>query len=121
MSPGDGGGPGVTSSEAPTAQTANRQAASAVESSGYWQGRRDFVTAWLPYADREAVEVFALREFDRGESAAYLIAEQIERDQRIAERMASIEVAAAEDWTAASRRPSHAELVERRAVVVVPR
>ncbi len=31
MSPGDGGGPGVTSSEAPTAQTASHQAASAVQ------------------------------------------------------------------------------------------
>jgi len=31
VSPGDGGGPGVTSSEAPTAQTASHQAASAVK------------------------------------------------------------------------------------------
>ncbi len=31
MSPGDDGGPGVTSSEAPTAQTASHQAASAVQ------------------------------------------------------------------------------------------
>lgn len=39
----------------------------------------------------------------------------------VAQREASHAVSAAVDWSAASRRPSHAELVERRAVVKVPR
>jgi len=82
-----------------------------------WAERRNSVVAWLPHATREAVEAFALRHFDRAESAAYLIAEQIERDQRIAERMASIEVSQALDWTKQARRPSYAELTRRRAVV----
>lgn len=82
-----------------------------------WTERRNSVVAWLPHATREAVEAFALRHFDRSESAAYLIAEQIERDQRIAERMASIEVSQALDWTKQARRPSYAELTRRRAVV----
>jgi hypothetical protein len=37
-----------------------------------------------------------------------------------AQRQASHAISAAEDWTAASRRPSHAELVRRRAEVVRP-
>ncbi len=82
-----------------------------------WAKRRDSVVAWLPHATREAIEVFALRHFDRAESAAFLVAEQIERDQRIAERMASIEISQALDWTAQSSRPSHAELVRRRSVI----
>jgi hypothetical protein len=82
-----------------------------------WTGRRDFVAAWLPHATREAVEAFALRHFDRGESAAFLVAEQIERDELKAQREASYAVCEAEDWTAASRRPSHAQLVARRSVV----
>ncbi len=81
--------------------------------------RRKSVVAWLPHATREAVEAFALRHFDRAESAAFLIAEQIERDQRIAERMASIEISQALDWSAQSRRPSHDELVRRRSAVIV--
>jgi len=35
-------------------------------------------------------------------------------------RQASHAISSAVDWTAASKRPSHAELVRRRAVVVVP-
>ncbi len=84
-----------------------------------WTERRNSVVAWLPHATREAVEAFALRHFDRAESAAFLIAEQIERDQRIAERMASIEISQALDWSAQSRRPSHDELVRRRSAVIV--
>jgi len=87
------------------------------DAENYWQGRRDSVAAWLPHATREAVEAFAMRHFDRAESAAFLIAEQIERDQRIAERMASIEISQALDWTKQARRPSYAELTRRRSVV----
>jgi len=82
-----------------------------------WQANHDAVVAWLPHATREAVEAFALRHFDRAESAAYLIAEQLERDQLIAERMASIEISQALDWTKQARRPSYAELTRRRSVV----
>lgn len=83
----------------------------------YWQARRDAVTAWLPHATREAVEAFALREFDRAESAAFLIAEQAERERLLALREASLAVSDALDWTEQSRRPSYAELVRRRSVV----
>ncbi len=41
-----------------------------------WAERRNSVVAWLPHATREAVEAFALRHFERAESAAFLIAEQ---------------------------------------------
>jgi len=82
-----------------------------------WQARRNFVVEWLPQATREAVEAFALRHFDRAESAAFLIAEQIERDRRIAERMASIEISQALDWNRQSMVPSFAELQRRRGVV----
>ncbi len=82
-----------------------------------WAERRNSVVAWLPHATREAVEAFALRHFERAESAAFLIAEQIERDRRIAERMASIEVSQALDWTAQAAVPSFATLQRRRAVI----
>ena len=82
-----------------------------------WAVRRNSVVAWLPHATRGAVEVFALRHFDRAESAAFLIAEQHRRDALTAQRMASYAVCEAEDWTAASKRPSYAELTRRRAVV----
>ena len=83
----------------------------------YWTDRREHFMQWLSCASRPELEARALREFDRAESAAFLIAEQIERDRRIAERMASIEISKALDWTAQSSRPSHAELVRRRAVI----
>ncbi len=82
-----------------------------------WAERRNSVVAWLPHATREAVEAFALRHFDRAESAAFLIAEQHRRDDLTAQRMASYAVCEAEDWTAASRRPSYAELQRRRGEV----
>ncbi len=82
-----------------------------------WAERRNSVVAWLPHATREAVEVFALRHYDRAESAAFLIAEQIERDRRIAERMASIEISQALDWTKQAGRPSFAVLQRRRSVI----
>lgn len=83
----------------------------------YWQARRDAVAAWLPHASREAVEAFALRHFDRAESAAWCIAEEHRRDRLLAQREASLAISAAVDWTAASKRPSFAELTRRRAVV----
>jgi len=110
--------------EVPPVDSATRLGASStVDSSALpelseWAERRNSVVAWLPHATREAVEAFALHHFDRAESAAYLIAEQIERDRLLAERQASYAVCEAEDWPAASRRPSHAELVRRRSVVV---
>ncbi len=82
-----------------------------------WLGRQEAVRRWLPYASRGAVEAFAIRHFQRAESAAYLIAEGHRRDALQAQREASYAVSAAIDWTAASRRPSHAELQRRRSVV----
>ncbi len=87
------------------------------DTENYWQARRDAVTAWLPHATREAVEAFALRHFDRAESVAYLIAEQIERDRLLALREASYAVSTALDWTRQSAVPSFAELQRRRAVI----
>ncbi len=84
----------------------------------YWQDRANEVAAWLPTATREAVEAFAWRHFQRAESAAYLIAEGHRRDALEVQREASYAVSAALDWTAVSRRPSHAELQRRRSVVV---
>jgi len=83
-----------------------------------WAERRNSVVAWLPHATREAVEAFAWRHFQRAESAAFLVAEQIERDRLKAQREASWAVSEALDWSAQSRQPSHAELVRRRSVVV---
>ncbi len=82
-----------------------------------WTDRANEVAAWLPTASREALMRFGWRHFQRAESAAWCIAEQIERDQRIAERAASIEVSQALDWSAESRRPSYAELQRRRGEV----
>jgi len=82
-----------------------------------WLARQQAVREWLSYASREAIEVFALRHFDRAESAAFLIAEQHKRDRLLAQREASYAVSAALDWSAQSRHPSHAELVRRRSVV----
>jgi len=87
------------------------------DTENHWRDRANEVAAWLPTASREALMRFGWRHFQRAESAAFLIAEQIERDQRIAERMASIEISQALDWSAQSRQPSHDELVRRRAVI----
>ena len=83
----------------------------------YWTDRREHFMQWLPCASRPELEARALREFDRAESAAFLIAEQIERDRRIAERMASIEISKALDWTRQSTVPSFQELQQRRSVI----
>jgi len=117
------------SAEAPSTRTATDQGAESTvdgtahavpmseDAENHWKGRRDSVAAWLPHATRQAVEAFAMRHFDRAESAAFLIAEQHRRDALTAQRMASYAVCEAEDWTAASKRPSFAELTRRRAVV----
>jgi hypothetical protein len=49
------------------------------------------------------------------------VAREDRRDFLVAQREASHAVSGAVDWSAVSRRPSHAELVKRRAVVGVPR
>ncbi len=121
MSPGTWGrdpateAPSVDSS--PDQGTASNLDSTAPLELSEWTKRRDCVVAWLPHASREAVEVFALRHFDRAESAAFCIAEEHRRDRLLAQREASLAVSAAVDWTAASKRPSYAELTRRRAVV----
>jgi hypothetical protein len=49
------------------------------------------------------------------------VAREDRREFLVAQREASHAVSAAVDWRAASQRPSHAELVARRAVVAVPK
>ncbi len=82
-----------------------------------WAERRNSVVAWLPHATRDAVEAFALRHFDRAESAEFCIGEEHRRADCAAQREASYAVCEAENWTAASKRASYAELTRRRAVV----
>jgi hypothetical protein len=82
-----------------------------------WAVRRNAVVAWLPHATREAVEAFALRHFDRAESAEFCIGEEHRRADCAAQRQASWAIADALDWTAQSSRPSHFELVQRRSEV----
>ncbi len=86
----------------------------------YWTARREHFMQWLGCASRPELEARALREFDRAESAAFLIAEQIERDELKAQREASYAVSAALDWGQQSGRPSFATLQRRRSVVVKP-
>jgi len=82
-----------------------------------WAVRRNAVVAWLPHATREAVEAFALRHFDRAESAEFCIGEEHRRADCAAQREASYAVCEAEDWTKQAARPSHAQLVRRRSVI----
>ncbi len=82
-----------------------------------WADRRAAVVEWLPYATREAVEAFALRHFDRAESAAFCIAEEHQRAELLAQREASLAVSSGLDWAEQSRRPSYAELTRRRTVI----
>ncbi len=106
--------------EAPSTGIASHQAAESTSestSSVDWSARAAYVAAWLPTASREAVEAFAWRHYQRAEGAAWCIAEQHRRDDLTAQRMASYAVCEAEDWTAASRRPSYAELQRRRGEV----
>ncbi len=79
--------------------------------------RANEVAAWLPTATREAVEAFAWRQYQRAESAAWCIAEQHRRDDLTAQRMASIEISQALDWTRQSTVPSFQELQRRRSVI----
>jgi len=88
-----------------------------VEPLEYWSERREFVAAWLPHVDRARLEQFALRHFDRAESAAYLIAEEHRRADCAAQRQASWAIADALDWSAQSKHPTFAELERRRSVV----
>ncbi len=83
-----------------------------------WAVRRNSVVAWLPHTTREAVEAFALRHFDRAESAEFCIGEEHRRADCAAQREASYAVCEAEDWTKQAVRPSHAQLVRRRSVIV---
>jgi len=92
-------------------------AAVSEDTENYWTDRREHFMQWLPCASRPELEARALREFDRAEGVAFLIAEQHRRDDLTAQREASYAVSAALDWTAISRNPSHAELVRRRSVV----
>ena len=83
----------------------------------YWTDRREHFMQWLPCASRPELEARALREFDRAESAAFCIGNERRGAELLAQRMASYAVCEAEDWTAASKRASYAELTRRRAVV----
>jgi hypothetical protein len=80
----------------------------------YWSARRAAVVEWLPRATRGELEAFALRHHDRAEAGAWCIAEGHERDALTSQREASYAVSDAVDWTAQSRRPSHATLQRRR-------
>jgi len=74
-----------------------------------------------------AAFVFALRYLDAAAMGSLVgardrrVASESQREFLIAQREASHAISEAVDWTAQSRRPSHAELVRRRAVVVVPK
>jgi len=82
-----------------------------------WAERRNSVVAWLPHATREAVEAFALRHFDRAESAEFCIGEENRRADCAAKRQASWAIADALDWSAESKHPTFAELERRREVI----
>lgn len=85
-----------------------------------WPGRLTVVQEWLPTATRAALEQFALTQFNRAE-IGWLATILANTDaELIAQRDASYAICEALDWTAESMRPSHAELVQRRAVVAVP-
>lgn len=79
-----------------------------------WTGRLDAVAAWLPTATRAAVETFALSQFVRGEGAWALARQSAAMDEARAQREASWAVSGALDWSAQARRPSHAEIAQRR-------
>ena len=87
------------------------------DTENYWTARREHFMQWLPCASRPELEARALREFDRAESAAFLIAEQHRRADLTAERMASIEISQALDWARQSTVPSFQELQRRRSVI----
>jgi hypothetical protein len=84
------------------------------EPAEYWAARATAVAAWLPSAPHVELMAFAWREFQRAESAAWCIADGHRRDAMTSQREASYAVSDAVDWTAQSRRPSHATLQRRR-------
>jgi hypothetical protein len=85
------------------------------EPAGYWAARRAAVVEWLPHATREELEGACLKHFDRADSGAFCVAEELERADCAAARQASHAIADSIDWGAASRRPSFDELQRRRA------
>jgi len=98
---------------------------------GPWAAREDvpeFGTAeWSgasPLARLLATLVYLVDVHDRCARAEWAWTDRARLDEEArltAQREASHAISAALDWTAASRRPSHAELERRRAVVVMPR
>jgi len=107
--------PSVDSS--PDQGTASTHDSTALPELSEWAKRRNAVTEWLPHANRDSVEAFALRHFDRAESAAWCIGEEHRRADCAAQREANYAISSALDWSEQSRRPSHSELVQRRAEV----
>lgn len=93
-----------------------------------WSGHPGFGSTAYDVAEPPAQLVAALARLlvvhDRCSRAevVWTLERRTEEAARLtAEREASHAVSAALDWTVASRSPSHAELVRRRAEVVVPR
>jgi hypothetical protein len=80
----------------------------------YWSARRAAVVKWLPHATREELEGECLKHFDRAESAAFCVSEELERADCAARRQASRAIADSLDWSLVSRVPSHATLQRRR-------
>ena len=162
MTPRDGGGPGVTSSGAPTTQTATDQ--SELSAVDYTAAHADDVDLYSPVsrlifarhhlgplvtkarADGPIPELgtpaWVASEAPTRSAAAFVavlcyldaaamaslvgardrrVAHEDHREFLTAQREASHAISEVVDWTAQSRRPSHAELVRRRGVVVVPK
>lgn len=82
-----------------------------------WDARRDAARAWVEQAGRPELEDWALRQHDRADCGWLAVLVRHEGEALIATREASYAVSAAISWSEASRRPSHAELERRRAVV----
>jgi len=97
---------------------------------GPWAAREDVPTFGTPtWADASPVArllatlVHLLAVHDRCARAEWVWTDRARQDEEArltALREASYAISAAVDWSAASRRPSYAELERRRAVVVVP-
>lgn len=82
-----------------------------------WDARREVARAWVKWAARAELEEWALRQHDRADCGWLGVLVANEGEALIAQREASHAISAAVDWTAASRRPSFAELQRRRGVV----
>jgi len=97
---------------------------------GPWAAREDVPTFGTPkwagastVARLLAVLVHLLEVHDRCARAEWVWTDRARQDEEArltAQREASHAISGALDWTAASRRPSHAELERRRAEVVMP-